>query len=186
MKIKTNIIKKRKILIVVIAILVAATIVYTVYAAVLKHNSTDSSNPTDTSSSSSSNKKVDSSPATPQQVQAGNDTKLNTVNNSAQSGTGSSTPLSVSITAANQNGATVSVRSLIDGIVSQSGTCTITVTNGSKTYSNTASVQALANSSTCQGFDIQTSQLGTGSWNIQLSVSIGTQTGSVAKSLAVQ
>ena len=51
-----------------------------------------------------------------------------------------------------------------------SGTCNLTVTNGSKSNSQTATVVYQPEYATCAGFSVPTSQLGTGTWNINLKV----------------
>lgn len=145
---------------------------------------------TSRNSTSTDSQKVNNSPATTEQIEAGEDIKRSTVEqNEAQTKPNSNDPgpdFSVSITAASQNGAMVSIRSLISDTLSQTGTCTLSITNGSKSTTKTASTQALANSSTCQGFDIQTSELGAGTWNIQLNVTASSRATSTSKTLDVQ
>ena len=62
-----------------------------------------------------------------------------------------------------------------------SGTCTLTVTNGDKTDSQTASVIYQPEYSSCAGFEIQRSKLGSGTWTIRLSVQ--TADGTLEKSI---
>ena len=81
----------------------------------------------------------------------------------------SATSQSVTITAANQVDATLSVRALIEPLT-DAGNCTIDMTSASgKSYTATVPVQAVSSSSTCAGFDIATSELSPGSWNITVS-----------------
>lgn len=145
----------------------------------------------DASSESSSSKpkvnKVNNDPPTDEQIKAGQDIKQESVENStAPAPSNPSTPLVVSITSANQNGETVSVRSLVDTVASQAGTCSLVATNGAKSITKTAATQAYPNGSTCQGFDIPVSELGMGNWNIKLTVTIGMQTGSATQSLDIK
>lgn len=51
-----------------------------------------------------------------------------------------------------------------------SGTCTLTVTNNGKTTSQTAEIIYQSQHSLCAGFSVPVGPLGTGIWNIQLSV----------------
>ncbi|MDQ3123133.1 MAG: hypothetical protein M3Q14_00385 [bacterium] len=71
------------------------------------------------------------------------------------------------ISAANQNGSVLQIRSMISA-VTNSGTCTLTLTKSGQTVTKTAGVQALASDSTCQGFDIPTSELSPGNWQLAL------------------
>lgn len=50
------------------------------------------------------------------------------------------------------------------------GTCDLTITSGSKTYTQTATVLYQASFSTCTGFSVPTSSLPTGTWQILLTV----------------
>jgi hypothetical protein len=85
--------------------------------------------------------------------------------------------LGVTITTV-QPGQTVYIRAIIDSVIS-SGTCTLTMTGpNSKAYSATAPVQAMASSSTCQGFNVPMANLASGSWKITIAVTDGTHTGS--------
>jgi len=56
------------------------------------------------------------------------------------------------------------------------GICTLTVTNSSKTDSQTANVIYAPDFSTCAGFTIPINNLGTGAWTIKLSVLSGGST----------
>lgn len=56
------------------------------------------------------------------------------------------------------------------------GTCTLDVTNGAKTNTQTANVIYAPNYSTCAGFTVPKSSLGSGNWNIALSVLSGGNT----------
>lgn len=87
----------------------------------------------------------------------------------------------VQITAAYINGDTFQVRTLIPTITT-SGTCTLTMSApGQETYTATAGVQALSSSSTCQGFDVPMSSLGSGTWKISV-----TYTGTASSSTATK
>lgn len=149
--------------------------------------------------SSSSPSYPNNNPPTKDQSQAGTSQKEDIVNQdrAAQGkppipGTDSSTTpsqtnsatLGVTITAANQNGSTVNIRSLVETVTSD-GTCTLTLTKDGTTVTRTAGIQPLANASTCKGFDIPVSSLGKGAWNIQLSVTSGSKTGAASSSVVV-
>lgn len=128
---------------------------------------------------SDSTDQIDYNKPTNEQIQAGNDIKKEQIENNSKPSSGSntdqsaSTPLpspsgqktsiSMTITAANQNDTSFQIRSLIS-TVTNDGTCTLTLTQGTKTITKTAGVQAAANSSTCKGFDIPLGELSVGSW----------------------
>jgi len=142
---------------------------------------------------------VNLSPATDEEKAAGNQakssnadtasndaTKTDTSTTTTTPGTANS-PATVSIqtTASAQNGSTYQLRYLINTVV-DGATCTLTLTQGSSTVTKTATTQALAQSSTCQGFDIPTSSLAKGSWQATMEVSGKGITGSTTSTIQVQ
>lgn len=74
----------------------------------------------------------------------------------------------IRITAANQNGNMAQIRALIDKVWG-AGECKLVMKMGSSTKTYTAPLQAQASASTCQGFNIPTSDLSPGTWNLELS-----------------
>lgn len=76
-----------------------------------------------------------------------------------------------SITAANQNGSTLQIRTLIE-TVSTKGTCVLTLEKDDKKVVRTAGIQALANSSTCKGFNEPVSNLSAGAWDATIDISL--------------
>ena len=58
-----------------------------------------------------------------------------------------------------------------------SGTCELTLTQGSRTVSRTADILANPSSSTCDGFDIPLSELSGGTWNINIKLTSSDRTG---------
>src|SRR5687768_7196834 len=117
--------KKLLLIIATIALLVAAGVGgYFVMA-------NNSKNQQDSSQSTDSSDKTDLDPATNEQIEAGNSVKENTVENDGKPNSGGSdkppeagASISVSITAANQNGNVVNIRALINELIS-SGTCSL-------------------------------------------------------------
>jgi len=134
---------------------------------------------------------------TPAQQDQGNKTKAQVAKPNATSGSDqppAPTPISgstqqnigLTITAANQNGSTFQVRTVID-TVTNSGTCTLTMSQaGSTTVTRSANVQPLATTSTCQGFDIPVSSLASGDWNLTVSFSNDSLVGSASKKVTIQ
>ncbi len=139
-------------------------------------------------------------PATKEQIQSGEAAKQKTINSSSNSvkGTvdtstpspsptnGSNPSVNVTITAANedQTSKILQVRAII-GVLTNDGTCTLTLTKGTQTVTKTANVQAQASESTCQGFDVPTSELSTGTWNIALHFENGQYQGDAQKSISI-
>lgn len=60
------------------------------------------------------------------------------------------------------------------------GTCSLTVTNGTRVNSQNADVIYAPSYSTCAGFTVPISDLGVGDWNIELSITSGGQSTSKA------
>lgn len=109
---------------------------------------------------------VNLQPATKEEINLGNQQKGNTVNPQVNDSPVDSGRIDVDFTALNQNATTVQIRSLI--IQTVSGVCNLTITNGSKSKTYSASTQVFANSTTCAGFDIPVSDLGNGKWAVSL------------------
>jgi len=129
-------------------------------------------------------------PPTQEQVQAGSTQKENAVDNSAKDDANSDpTPtsgsLTVTLTSSNVNNGIQQLRYLISQQLG-SGTCTLTLTSGSQTpIVKTAAVEALASSSTCEGFDITTSSMASGQWTAAVTVTNGSESGSTSSTFQV-
>lgn len=90
------------------------------------------------------------------------------------------------ITAANQSGDTLVLRTIIQAVTS-SGTCTLTMIGpNNKTFRQEVGVQALASSSTCQGFNVPLSSISTGQWKVQIGFSNDTLQASTEKDVTIQ
>lgn len=92
--------------------------------------------------------------------------------------------LAASITAANQNGNTLQIRTLIE-TVSSDGTCKLTLTKGSDVHTYTAGVQAQSSASTCKGFDIPTSGLSAGTWQIAIDITVQGKKAHLTKNVTI-
>lgn len=140
-------------------------------------------------------------PATPEQQQSGTDIKSDTVNNQstpskpstnttetpttpAPQGTNKST-VTVDISSQNQTSTTYQIGVDI-GVVTNDGTCTLTLTKGSSVVTKTSLVYALAKTTTCQGFNIPMTELSAGTWQLNIVFSNSTLTGTVTKSITIQ
>lgn len=96
----------------------------------------------------------------------------------------------VIITSANQDksGSPLLVSTQIGAVV-DSGTCTLSLTKaGETTVTKTAGVQALASTSTCQGFNVpaSASDLSVGTWHILIEYSNSALTGSATKDVVIK
>lgn len=84
--------------------------------------------------------------------------------------------LDVHFTAVNQHDTTVQIRAEISKLINN-GTCTLTLTKGAEKITRTAATHTGASVSTCQGFDISTSDISPGTWNVHLTVTKDDQKG---------
>lgn len=82
------------------------------------------------------------------------------------------------ITYSGVNGENLSIRVSIDQTLN-SGICNLTLTSGSATYTTAAPIiQSGATTSSCEGFDIPTTELAAGNeWDINITVSSDNKTG---------
>jgi cytoskeletal protein RodZ len=100
---------------------------------------------------------------------------------------GSTTPkntVTASITAANQNGDTLQIRTLIESVDTK-GTCSLTLLKGNSKVTRSADIQALASSSTCKGFDIPTSALSPGEWELTITVKLTNKQATLTKTITI-
>lgn len=126
---------------------------------------------------------VDLNPSTSEQQDTGTTIKKDALDKGESS---PSSDIAVSISAANQNGSVLQVRTIIDA-VSSSGSCSIKLTSPSgKIVEKTASIQALSSSSTCQGFDIPTSELSVATWKLTVTATIGDKSGTVSQNIDIK
>lgn len=126
---------------------------------------------------------------TQEQIDSANTTKQETIEGSDASSSSSKNPqtdnqpsrndIKASIPYADASRITV----LIEGVLE--GTCTLTLSNGSNTTTQTVDIQAGPSSSTCKGFSFNPA-LTSGSWRASVSVTAGTLTGSAEKVIEVR
>lgn len=179
MKVKTNTRRKRTVLLLgsigalllLTAGLVAAYMIFT---------------PKDEASPASSSEEVPSqgtnSPTTTSPSKGGQQTS--TPSESGENAGGSGDSVQMDITAANVNAESLQVRVLIQAVWS-SGVCTLTLTNGNSSVTKQASVQALASSATCQGFDVPMAELSSGTWTVRVSAAHDGQTTSTEQQITI-
>ena len=88
----------------------------------------------------------------------------------------------------------ISYKSVVDGslvirtTINQmlgSGTCDLTMTNGSKTVTKNSGITQNPSSSSCEGFDIPVSELAGGSWKVSIVVTSGDRTGTIIDEVTI-
>lgn len=134
----------------------------------------------DTSSSSS----VDEEPATIDQSSAGSDIKKQALEQDAAEQDATKTTTSVEILPPTVSTNSVRIQSTIQD-VSNTGTCTLTLTKDAVTKTYTAEVQALSSYSTCKGFTIPTSDLSSGTWAVAVNYTNGTTVGNATSEISL-
>lgn len=66
-----------------------------------------------------------------------------------------------------------------------SGSCELTLANGTKTISRSSGIIQNPSSSSCEGFDIPVTELGSGTWNVEIKVTSGDRTGLLKDSVNI-
>jgi len=113
---------------------------------------------------------------TDEEIQAGEATKQQAIENESSDDRQTSSSLTVGFTALNQNEDSLQIRTVIQEVVAN-GICTLTLTKDSQTVTKTAPTYPTASVSTCQGFDVPVSELSSGTWNVKIEVSADGKTG---------
>jgi hypothetical protein len=119
---------------------------------------------------------------TDEQSGTGTDAKKDTVEDAANE---PATSLSLTMTTYAKTNATTHIGVDMNAITN-TGSCSLTVTNGSTTKTYSSGIQALPQYSTCKGFDVMNSDIGTGTWSISATVTAENMTGTTAKSIEVE
>ena len=81
-------------------------------------------------------------------------------------------------------GTNLSLRTTIDQYLS-SGTCRLSLTSGTKAVTRSSAIAPNPSSSTCEGFDVPTAELGSGTWSIEIIVTSGDRTGTLKDSVTL-
>jgi hypothetical protein len=124
-------------------------------------------------------------PPSEEQIRDGENIKRDNLEREQDEETVQNTSLQITASGQSEPSGTVSIRAFIQRITNQ-GTCTLTLTSGSQTVIRTASLQALPNGSTCQGFDVSFQDLSIGTWNAQVEYSSGTDYGTDSTDIEVR
>lgn len=170
---------RKLLLIIVAAILVAGGTTFAIVSAISGANSDDNSSDT-SESSDDQNKFVSDEPPAENTEKDTNKDRFNEVPQYEGEDPNNLEELTGAITYSSVNGDNFSVRISIDQLLN-SGSCNITMTSGSATYSADAPIfMSGSNSSSCEGFDIPLSELSASkSWNIAIKLTSGDKTGTI-------
>lgn len=123
---------------------------------------------------------IDTNPPTTDQKAAGEAQKTETDNPT------SNNDLGISITSIYLSGDPIQIRSVINGAISNSGTCILSLTRNGITVTKTVETYAMPSSSTCKGFDINKNELSSGEWQITLTVNIEGKESSITDSFSLE
>ena len=149
----------RLLLIIITSVILALGLAAGVYAYYAR-TQTDQPKSTETTN----NDGVNYDKPTEAQQQAGNDAKEDAIKESETP----STVSSISITSVNQANGIIQIRTALTGLDDE-GICTLTLSmSGTTDVMKTAGTQTLGSYSVCQGFDIPTSELQSGIWQIKI------------------
>lgn len=179
-KINHTINKKRLVILVVALLIVLSAGALSAYfiATQKQPDNTKSEQPSKTNTSLES-PPLDT-PATREEVHTGNTAKDNTINSS----NAPASAMNVVVTADN-TGSMVRIMTEINKIISE-GSCNITLTQGDKTIKKEqVSIQPLSSYSTCNGWDIASSELSSGKWMITVNVVSGSQSTSSTTEVSI-
>lgn len=124
--------------------------------------------------------KIDLNPSTEEQKKAGADIKKS-VNTETVSKN-----FTVTITSANATGELIQIRALINGAVTNDGDCVLTLSQSGNNITKSVKTSALPSSSTCQGFEINRSELSSGTWSIGLVVKIGSEIANTKSEVVIE
>ena len=89
----------------------------------------------------------------------------------------------IDLSAKRESNNSVTVFTKLTGV--SNGTCSLSVQNGSSSYLNSADIIYQTEYSTCAGFSVPIEKLGSGTWNISLTVTSGGQSYSKIKTFKV-
>lgn len=186
MRLRSN--KSRKNLIITLSVIVVLAISGGAYALILQTNNSSDTNTIkdsgDSSNNSSSSSDSSTNPNTPDTESTTTDPDSKTQQTYEGDNANSSASLTGVISYKSVVDTNLVIRTTIDQMIS-SGTCSLTLSNGQKTVIRTSDIMLNPSSSTCEGFDIPTSELGSGTWSIEIDISGGNKTGTLTGSVSL-
>lgn len=167
----------------VVAILIGAGISYALINNQKSSNSTETTQPATPDTTNT----INNEQSTQEQVEAGTIIKEQSSSQSAGTNSNQNNTLTVSATAFENSATNIRVVVNISQNIDQ-GTCVVTISNNTLSKSYSADVQFSGTYSTCKGFDIPKSDLGSnpsGNWDIKLNVTSGSKQGEATTSIKI-
>ena len=178
--------KSRKVLKIFLALLFVALIalgVWYFFFRELPGKTSDTPAETVTPTSVDDAQKTPEEPETPEPTETSTeDPKKQTQNEGSDPN--SSKTLTGALTRADVTNNKLIIRVNIDQYLS-GGSCALTLTSGSKTYTDVANITDAASTSTCAGFDIPVEKLSSGSWSISIKITSGDKEGTISGKVTV-
>jgi flagellar basal body-associated protein FliL len=176
MKINKN--KKNRILKIIALITLILVVAIACYLVVVSFMVKKTSDPNTEQKAETPAQVIDETSPTQEQLDAANDIKEEANKNNPSTE-------STAITAvASLNEEVIRVQTTINKVTND-GTCTLTFTKGSISKIYTAGVQALSSYSTCKGFTVDSSELSSGTWNINVTFVSGSVSSSAKTSIDI-
>lgn len=171
-----------------ISLVLASLLLVTVFALIIleKNNVTKFFTNSDTSQGTAGARPINDvayTPATTTEQTEGDRIKQNLIEESNKPPE-QTTKITISLSAATQDvaGGPLIVRSIVNA---NSGTCKLTLTQGSTKKEYTNEVTNLGTYYSCNGFDIPASDLSAGQWKLNLSVTNGQAYGEVSQEVSI-
>lgn len=132
------------------------------------------------------NKKTDTidttynpNPPTTEQIQAGEEIKKNDNENT-------NNDLVLNFISINQSDSILYIRTAVNSAITNDGICTLKLQRNDQIYKFTKPTFALTSYSTCQGFDIDTSEYTKGQWEATLTVEVDEKTSSINQIITLE
>ncbi|MDR0591052.1 MAG: hypothetical protein LBG75_00575 [Candidatus Nomurabacteria bacterium] len=174
---------KRTLLVTLLVVLVAAGSVGAV-AIIDKNSNKQSSSSEETSSKSKDQSKEKGSTKNADSEDPSFKEKAEEAAKDGSSSQPEGATLDVAITGKNVSGGKLYISVMI-GAVTNSGECKVTLTKGSAVVTKTSGINAMPQSSSCQGFEVPVSELSSGTWQIGLVVTTGNRTGQAQTEVSI-
>jgi len=162
------------IIFVIILLLLTISVVYYIY-----------NRPSNNNSSTNETKTDETTTTLPASSDPSTTTSKTPVNNQPVDEQTPAGTVNANITYTTQTSSSLRIGTLIETVTS-TGSCTLTMTKGDKTFTQTVDIQALASSSTCKGFDVPLASLSSGLWDIKIDIILADKEAHLSNSITIQ
>lgn len=126
---------------------------------------------------------VDYTPATDPEKDEGDQIKQDAAAQDGQNSTTNNISVSLSAASQDEKGGPIVVRAIING--GNGGQCKVTLTGNGLSKELTAAVQNVGTYNSCEGFDIPITEISSGSYTLDLTVTSGSSKGSITQTVEV-